>query len=139
MVFSLVGFILCSWVGSCVSCNDNGLEHPQQMCQMCQMPNILYIWHTKHKNGALSDALNMSNFCNMLKYHCILTRHGLKWHLYFIIFLLFIFLSHPTQPLHLHFPGYCFLSSPLCLIVLSLVKDGFRCGYILAWASAWVR
>ena len=28
---------------------------------------------------------------------------------------------------------------PLCLITLSLVKDGFRCGYILAWAPAWVR
>ena len=27
---------------------------------------------------------------------------------------------------------------PLCLITLSLVKDWFRCGYILAWAPAWV-
>ena len=28
---------------------------------------------------------------------------------------------------------------PLCIIALSLVKDEFRCGYILSWALAWVR
>ena len=78
------------------------------------------------------------------------------------------FLQHTTVPLHfwhgMDLNGICnllvFYSSfslillwatpspllqillsllPLCLIILSLVKDGFQCGYILAWALAWVR
>ena len=35
------------------------------MCQMCQMPNI---WHTKHKNGVLSDVLNLKNYSTLLQY-----------------------------------------------------------------------
>ena len=49
------------------------------------------------------------------------------------------YLSLPT--LFFLFPLLRILLSllPLCLIALSLVKDRFWCGYILAWAPAWVR
>ena len=35
---------------------------------MCQMPNIWHIWHTKHKNRALSDVLNLKNYVTLLQY-----------------------------------------------------------------------
>ena len=35
---------------------------------MCQMPNIWHIWHTKHKNRALSDVLNLKNYVKLLQY-----------------------------------------------------------------------
>ena len=35
---------------------------------MCQMPNIWHIWHTKHKNGALSDVPNLKNYTTLLQY-----------------------------------------------------------------------
>ena len=35
---------------------------------MYQMLNIWYIWHTKHKNGILSDVLNVLKFCNSKQY-----------------------------------------------------------------------
>ena len=49
-------------------------------------------------------------------------------------------LSHPTQSHSISSsPDPALSLLPLYLIALSLVKDGFRCGYILAWAPAWVR
>ena len=36
---------------------------------MCQMPNIWHIWHTKHKNEALLDVLNLKNYATLLQYH----------------------------------------------------------------------
>ena len=35
---------------------------------MCQMPNIWHIWHSKHKNGALSDVPNLKNYVILLQY-----------------------------------------------------------------------
>ena len=35
---------------------------------MCQVPNIWHIWHTKHKNGALSNVLNLKNYATLLQY-----------------------------------------------------------------------
>ena len=35
---------------------------------MCQMPNIWHIWHTKHKNRALADVLNLKNYVTLLQY-----------------------------------------------------------------------
>ena len=35
---------------------------------MCQMPNIWHIWHTKHKNEALLDVLNLKNYATLLQY-----------------------------------------------------------------------
>ena len=32
------------------------------------MPNIWYIWHTKHKNRALSNVLNLKNYATLLQY-----------------------------------------------------------------------
>ena len=45
-------------------------EHPQQVWQMCQMPNIWHICHTKHKNGALWDVPNLKNYTTWLQYCC---------------------------------------------------------------------
>ena len=32
------------------------------------MPNIWHIWHTKHKNGTLSDVPNLKNYTTLLQY-----------------------------------------------------------------------
>ena len=34
-------------------------------CAKCQ----IHIWHTKHKNGALLDVLNLKNYATLLQYH----------------------------------------------------------------------
>ena len=114
-------------------------KHPQQMCQMCQMPNIWHIWHTKHKNKALSNVLNVLNFCNVLQYHCIFDK--VRTQMAFVLYYYF-YSSFSLIPLYATLsPLLWILLSflPLCLIALSLMKDGFRCEYILAWAPAWVR
>ena len=35
---------------------------------MCQMSNIWHIWHTKHKNGALSNVPNLKDYVTLLQY-----------------------------------------------------------------------
>ena len=109
------------------------------MCQMCQMPNIWYIWHTKHKNRTLSDVLKVSNFCNMLQYRCIFytVRTQMAFVLYYFFYSSFSLIQLWATPSSLLWILLSLL--PLCLIALSLVKDGFRCGYILAWALMWVK
>ena len=44
------------------------LEHPHQIWQMCQMPNIWHICHIKHKNEALSNVPNSKNYTTSLQY-----------------------------------------------------------------------
>ena len=76
-----------------------------------QMPNIWHIWHPKHKNGALSDVLNVSNFCNMLQYRYIFDT--IRTQMAFVLYYFFIHLSllFHSEPLHLHFSGSYSLSS----------------------------
>ena len=70
---------------------------------MCQMLNIWHIWHTKHKNGVLSDVLNVSKFCNSEQYPHKFGTVWTKCDIWFIIFLFDFSLSS-------HFFNWFFLS-----------------------------
>ena len=76
------------------------------------MPNIWYIWHTKHKI-----------------FDTVWTQMTFVLYYFFIIHLSLSSHLGTPSPLLQILPSLL----PLCFIALSLVKDGFRCGYILAW------
>ena len=102
------------------------LEHPQQVWQMCQMPNIWHICHTKHQKSLLSDVLNRIKFTTCEQYRCkfatVRTRMVKKKKSFVFIlshpFLLslfslfrFLFSFFATSSLSLSFPLFFFLFS----------------------------
>ena len=75
---------------------------------MCQMPNI---WHTKHKNGALSDVLNLKNYATLLQY-------SLKYETIRTTMAKYILLFYS----HLLSPHHRYLSLRLLIFVFSLIS-----------------
>ena len=78
---------------------------------MYQMPNI---WHTKHKNEALSDVLNVSNFCNIEQYRCNFDMVQMRMAFAFIIFLFDFSLSSHYFNWFFLFPQNLSLSPNRC-------------------------
>ena len=99
------------------------LEHPQQVWQMCQMPNIWHIYHIKHQKSLLSDVLNRIKFTTCEQYRCkfatVRTRMVKKKRVFYSFSLiLFYFLSSLSffffflsPPLHLCHSLFLFSSS----------------------------
>ena len=99
------------------------LEHPQQVWQMCQMPNIWHICHTKYQKSLLSDVLNLIKFTTGEQYRCkfatVRTRMVKKKRVFYSFSLiLFYFLSSLSffffflsPPLHLCHSLFLFSSS----------------------------
>ena len=114
------------------------LEHRQQMCQMCQMSNIWHIWYTKHKKQSFIRCVKYVKFLQYaivpLHFNTLRTQMAFVLYCFYSSFSLIPLWATPSLLLRI-----VLSLLPLCLIALSLVKDRFWCGYILAWAPAWVR
>ena len=58
---------------------------------MCQMPNIWYICHTKHKKHQILDGLNIIIFATCEQYHCkfamVRNRCGISFNPFLFYFL----------------------------------------------------
>ena len=78
---------------------------------MCQMSNIWHIWHTKHKNEALSDVLNLKNYATLLQY-------SLKYETVQTIMAKYILLFYS----HLLSPHHRYLSLRFLIFVFSLIS-----------------
>ena len=80
------------------------------------MSNIWHIWHTKHKNGALSDVPNLKNYTTLLqyrlKYETVRTTMA-KWD--FIILLRFFLSSSTDISLSVDSSYFFSLCHSLCL------------------------
>ena len=87
---------------------------------MCQMPNIRHIWHTKHKNRALSNVPNLKNYATLLqyclKYETVRTTVA-KWD---IIILLHFSLSSSTD-ISLSIDSYLLSSLSVTLYLFPLL------------------
>ena len=92
---------------------------------MCQMPNIWHIYHTKYKNDALWDMLNLKNYTTCLQYRCkfaTVRTNVVKNLLFYILFSLSsLFIFSFLFSLTLRFP----LSSP-CTGSFFLRRWSFR-------------
>ena len=75
------------------------------------MPNIWHIWHTKHKNGALSDVLNLKNYATLLQYSLKYETVRTTMAKYILLFY-----SHFLSPHHKY------LSLRLLIFVFSLIS-----------------
>ena len=96
------------------------------MWQICQMPNIWHICHTKHKKHQISDELNLIIFATCEQYHC---KFATVWNRYGISFnpFLFSFLS-PLSSLY-SFLFSLILPQTSCLSILffTLFSSQSRC------------
>ena len=75
------------------------------------MSNIWHIWHTKHKNEALSDVLNLKNYATLLQY-------SLKYETVRITMAKYILLFYS----HFLSPHHKYLSLRLLIFVFSLIS-----------------
>ena len=96
------------------------LRASKQVWQMCQMPNIWHICHTKHQKSLLSDVLNLIKFTTCEQYRCkfaMVRTRMVKKKEFFIhsLFSLFLFLFSFSAPpsLSLSFPLFFFFLQKL--------------------------
>ena len=108
---------------------------------LSNVPNAKYLAHLAHQ----TQKQNFIRCVKCVKFlqhatvplHFDMVRTQMEFVLYYFFIIYLSLSSHSASPS----PLLQILLSllPLYLIALSLVKDGFQYGYILAWAPAWVR
>ena len=98
------------------------------------MPNAKYLAHLAHQTQKQSFIRCAK--CAKFLQHAIVPLHFAMVRTQMAFVLNYFFIIHLSLSSHSATPSTLFRIL-LCLIALSLVKDGFQCEYILAWVKWW--